>query len=118
MPPRMVSERVRAAASEERALVEKYPVPNPRVAWRTLGDEVIIVRPDDSVLYALNPTGSFIWQHATGQHTLDQIVTALCQEFDTEADSAAAEAADFVRSLCEQGLLQVTEHPQESKPDG
>lgn len=95
----------------ERTLELKYPSPNPRVAWRTLGDEVIIVTPDESVLYALNPTGSFIWQQATGQRTVQEIIAALLREFETEPEAAAADAAEFLQSLNERGLLRLTDQP-------
>ena len=96
----------------------KFPVANPRVAWRSLGDEVVIITPDDSILYALNPTGSFIWQHATGQRSLDEIVSALCEEFDAAPEAAAADAAEFVQSLCAKNLLQVLEQPRKEPPNG
>ena len=95
----------------ERALDLKYPSPNPRVAWRTLGDEVIIVTPDESVLYALNSTGSFIWQQATGRRTVEEITAALCREFETEPEAAAADTTDFLQSLSERGLLRLTDQP-------
>src|SRR3989304_9296578 len=94
----------------ERALELKYPSPNPRVAWRPLGDEVIIVTPDESVLYALNSTGSFIWQQATGRRTVEEITAALCREFETEPEAAAADTKDFLQSLIERGLVGATAH--------
>ena len=88
-----------------------YLLQNARAAWRVYDGEAVIVSPEDSTLHTLNPVGTLIWEAADGHSTLDAIVTRVCQTFAVDHATAARDAAAFVDSLCQRGLLTVGDTP-------
>jgi hypothetical protein len=73
--------------------------------------EAVIVSPEDSTLHTLNPVGTLIWESADGRTELEAIVTRVCETFDVDHATAARDAAAFVDSLCQRGLLTVGDTP-------
>jgi len=73
--------------------------------------EAVIVSPEDSTLHTLNAVGTLIWESADGCTTLATIVSRVCQTFDVDHATAARDAAAFVDSLCQRGLLTVGDTP-------
>jgi hypothetical protein len=88
---------------------DRYPVQNPRAAWRVYDGEAVIVAPDDSTLHTLNAVGTLIWESADGVTPIRAIVERLCQEFDVTPDVAERDAAEFVETLRQRGLLTIAE---------
>lgn len=75
-------------------------------AHRVLSDEAIVVNFQNSFFYNLNPLGTFIWERCDGQHSLEEIVTALVDEYEVTPEEAGKDCQEFIDSLVEQGLLQ------------
>jgi len=97
-------------------VADRYPVQNPRVAWRVYDGEAVIISPDDSMMHTLNPIGTLIWQAADGRTTVASIVARICAEFEVEADRAEREALGFVDTLSARGLLTLAEAPVTPSP--
>jgi hypothetical protein len=81
------------------------PLQNPVAAWRELEGEVVIISPEDSVLHELNSTGSFIWKHADGRRSVEEIARLLAAEFAVDQATALADTRALVAELCEKRLL-------------
>ena len=73
--------------------------------------EAVIVSPEDSTLHTLNAVGTLIWESADGCTALATIVSRVCQAFAVDHATAARDAAAFVDSLCQRGLLTVGDTP-------
>jgi hypothetical protein len=74
--------------------------------------EAVIVSPEDSTLHTLNPVGTFIWEAADGRTTLEAIVTRVCDAFEIDRATAAADATVFVEQLRSRGLLAILDAPR------
>ena len=92
-------------------MAERYPVQNPRAAWRVYEGEAVIISPDDSTMHTLNPVGTLIWEAADGRTAVASIVARICAEFEVEAARAEREALGFIETLCARGLLTLAEAP-------
>jgi hypothetical protein len=87
------------------------------VAARMMGGEIVVISPEDSGLFTLNPVASCIWNSADGDMTLEQIVRdKICAEFEVSFDAALEDAAAFVREGSEHGILLVSETPLPHNP--
>ena len=84
------------------------PVHNPAVAWRAIGEEVVVITPNDSVLHTFNRTGSFVWQQVTGRETVGEIARRLCKEYAVAPETALADVVEFVETLSQKGLLTLS----------
>ena len=68
-------------------------------------DEVVVYNRETDSYYTLNATATAVWDLSTGDHTLDEIVALLADEFATEVDTIRQDVADIVTEFTEAGLL-------------
>lgn len=83
------------------------PVRNPKLAWREIEGEIVIISPDDSQVHELNETASLIWKYFDGIRSCDEIARKLAAEFDVALEAALADVAQLVAALEEKRLLFV-----------
>ncbi|MBI3663800.1 MAG: PqqD family protein [Acidobacteria bacterium] len=83
------------------------PAQNPLAAWREMEGVVVVISPEDSVLHELNPTAGFIWKHATGERSMEQIAQLLALEFDVDFRTALADTHELVKDLVQKNLLHI-----------
>lgn len=86
-------------------LASVRPAQNPLAAWREIDGVVVVISPEDSVLHELNPTAGFIWKHATGERTAEEIARLLADEFEVDAATALADTRELIAELAAKKLL-------------
>lgn len=85
------------------------PRRNPETAHREVEDEGgLVVLPRQSEVKVLNPVGSLIYKLLDGEHTVEQIIAAVVDEFDTTPDQASADVRQFLEELEAEGMLAQT----------
>jgi hypothetical protein len=87
-------------------LASLRPAQNPLAAWREIDGVVVVISPEDSVLHELNPTAGFIWKHATGERTAEEIARLLADEFEVDAATALADTRELIAELAAKKLLR------------
>jgi hypothetical protein len=65
----------------------------------------LVVVPSRSVVEVLNPVGGKIYSMLDGEHTTDDIVRALIDEFDVNEDEARKDLDAFLDVLREREML-------------
>ncbi len=77
---------------------------NPRLAWQTINDEVVIVDLPNGRVIGLNGVASFIWPLLL---ELDEEAVAreVASRFAADAETARRDVAEFVATLRLRGLL-------------
>jgi Coenzyme PQQ synthesis protein D (PqqD) len=85
--------------------MSERPERNPKLAWREIGGEIVIISPDDSQVHELNETASLVWKQADGTRTRDEIAAAVAKEFEVDLAAAAADVAELTTVLREKQLL-------------
>jgi Coenzyme PQQ synthesis protein D (PqqD) len=91
---------------------EIYIARGDRLAARVLGNETIVLCPDDSGLYVLNELGTVLWAAADGRTPLAAIVErVICVDFDVDRATAMQDALEFVEGLREHHILKVSDEP-------
>jgi hypothetical protein len=94
-----------------------YVAPQPGIAARRLGDEMMIMSGRDSTLFTLNDVATAIWEAADGSTRLGDIVArAVCTRFDVEPSVALDDAETLVEELAGHGILLVSEQPIQPAP--
>jgi hypothetical protein len=86
-------------------------VRNHEVVSRQIEGELIIVPirrgvGDLNSLYTLNPVGSILWDYMNEGHTLPEMVTRVCEEFEVTTSQALADIQAFLDSMLEEKLIQ------------
>jgi len=77
---------------------------SPTTAWRLIEGEAVILSLETKVLRGLNPVGSRVWELIDGQRSVEEIITAIVQEFDVTPQAAAEDVKRFVQELLDKGL--------------
>lgn len=81
------------------------PLRNPKLAWREIGGEIIIISSDDNQVHELNATASLVWKQADGTKTREEIAARLAEEFDVEFNAAQADVHELMATLERKNLL-------------
>lgn len=81
------------------------PVRNPHLAWRQIEGEIVIISPEDSQVHELNETAAFVWMHADGARSVEEIADAMTEEFEVVREAARADISELVGQLTEKRLL-------------
>jgi hypothetical protein len=77
---------------------------HPRVAWQSVGDQVVVVDLRTGRALGLNETGSFLWTRLE-THSAEQMAEALAAEFDVTAEDALENVNAFLRTLADRELI-------------
>ena len=78
---------------------------NGQVPFQEIQGQAVIVVPARRELHQLDEVGTFLWNALRESRALDDLIEAVCEEFDVERDRAEKDVRTFVRSLEEKGLL-------------
>jgi hypothetical protein len=82
-----------------------FPQRNPKLAWREIDGEAVIISPDDSQVHELNETASVIWKFADGKHSVDQIAEVVAGGYEVPIEVAQADVSELIEMLSAKGLL-------------
>ena len=85
---------------------------NPKLAWREIDGETVIISPEDSQVHELNETASLVWKHAEGQ-TLDQLAQRISAEYEVSRETARADLEELLAALGEKQLVFVAPDPKD-----
>jgi pyrroloquinoline quinone biosynthesis protein D len=67
--------------------------------------QTVLLRLEDGGYYALDEVGAIIWELCDGQRGVEEIVAALCAEFDAPEETVRADALEFIGDLRRERLL-------------
>jgi hypothetical protein len=82
-----------------------FPERNPKLAWREIDSEAVIISPEDSHVHELNETASIIWTNADGKHSVDEIAGVIAARYEVELPEAKADVDELIEVLSAKGLL-------------
>lgn len=79
---------------------------NPTILWRELDGEAVLLSPAAGCSYSLNQVGTMIWKLLDGAHTLEEIASAICDEYEVDYDQAAQDVQHILYDFQSNDLLQ------------
>jgi hypothetical protein len=83
---------------------------SPQTVFTALADGTgVLLNLETLFYYELNKTGAVLWQEieATNSATVDRLVTAVCNRFDVNAESARPGIVAFVSRLAEFKMVRI-----------
>jgi hypothetical protein len=77
---------------------------SPRIVTRKTGNEYVLVPVANNIadmdsVYTLNESGAFIWELIDGKRNVEEIISAVTDEFDTDGETARADVLSFLENL-------------------
>jgi hypothetical protein len=77
---------------------------NPKLAWREIDGETVIISPEDSQVHELNETASLIWKHAEGK-TLQEVAERVSAVYEISVEAARADIDALVTTWQQKQLV-------------
>lgn len=83
---------------------------SPQLVCRPVGGESILVPIRHNVgdldfVYTLSPVAARVWAHLDGTKTVDQIVSAIVEEFDVARETAFGDVTELLADLASVALV-------------
>ncbi len=82
---------------------------NNAVLWRELAGEAVLLDPLEGCSYNLNQVGTFVWKLLDGNTSMDEIVTALCTQYEVEPEHARIDLEQLLSDLRSHHLIVETQ---------
>lgn len=78
-----------------------------KAVCRIIDGEVVILIPEESVLYALGGCGSRIWELIEKEISVSDLVDVICDEYEVELERAKEDIDEFINNLRKLNLVEV-----------
>jgi hypothetical protein len=72
---------------------------NKEIEYKILGDETLILVPEEGKFYELNTVGTRIWQLINGKRTVKEIIRRVYEEFEVKETKAREDIVDYIQKL-------------------
>ena len=77
---------------------------SPSVVTRKTGNEYVLVPITNNIadmnsVYTLNETGAFIWDQIDGKKIIEEIISALTEEYDIDRANAETDVFTFIDNM-------------------
>jgi len=77
---------------------------SPSIVTRKTGSEYVLVPianniADMNSVYTLNETGAFIWEQIDGKKNVEEIISAVTEEYDIDNEIASADVFSFINDM-------------------
>jgi hypothetical protein len=76
---------------------------------RSLGDDIVVLSPDGKVLHTLSGTACFIWGMIDGSRSIDEIASAITDEYQIDEETARRDIHAFLTELEKLRLIAIPE---------
>lgn len=84
---------------------DSAPVRAADVAFRAVGDEMLLVSAGQGRVLSVNTLGAFVWELVDGEKSVSDIVTAVTEGFEVAEDVARHDVEAFLEDLENRGFL-------------
>ena len=103
-----IGERAEVSGEKERDLFETEKiVANPNIVLREeFENHAFLYDPDTGNTFPINPSGTFIWKHLDGCHSVDKILEMMSMDFEDVPDFAVDHINGFLKDLSERGFVR------------
>lgn len=81
-------------------------VASPRVLYKEVDGEAVLLDLDSETYYGLNPAGARFWQLVTTAPSVGDAVEVLLEEYDVPSEVLRRDVEDLLDELLRHGLVQ------------
>jgi hypothetical protein len=90
-----------------KAVKTDQPVKIPaHIAWRKVGDEIVVLDLNTSIYWSLNELAGFIWELLSQGMQEKDIVSQVCDHYDVSEKVSEKDVRAYLDDLAKEGLVQ------------
>jgi hypothetical protein len=86
-------------------MYEKKPIKTKNAISRKIEDETLVLNLQTKQYHILNETAGMIWELADGDHTIEDISQAICEEFEATVDVVTDDVIHTLEGLQKLGVV-------------
>jgi len=84
--------------------LKSVPSHSPDIVTRKTGNEYVLVPVANNIadmnsVYTLNETGAFVWDLIDGNRNIEEIITALTEEYNINRQSASEDVISLINNM-------------------
>ena len=83
-----------------------YYVIQPNISFRQVNDELFLLHRNESTVFNLNPTATFIWNKIANGESTDTIINCLCKEYAIDQDTARNDVMELIDTLQQKNMVE------------
>jgi hypothetical protein len=87
--------------------VQTIVLRNPKMVTSNIDDEIVMMSVDNGEYYGLDEIGSRIWALLENPISVQQLISALMDEFEVEEETCHTDTLDFINDLFEKKLISI-----------
>ncbi len=95
---------------------EHYLIKDSQVLFTSMGEDAVLLHVERGDYYSLNRVGARIWVLSDGSKTIADLARTITKEFDISQEQAEKDIADLATQLEKEGLVKLSEAPQDPQP--
>jgi PqqD family protein of HPr-rel-A system len=76
------------------------------VVFESLGENTVLLNLNSGNYFELNPTAARIWALIQDHQDTEEIVAAMCKEFDADPETLSKDLSSLLEELGNRGLIQ------------
>lgn len=76
------------------------------IGTRTFDDILILIDHQHAILHEMNSVATRVWALCDGNHSIQDMTSVICEEFDVSADEAQRDIEAFVHLLLQRKLIE------------
>jgi hypothetical protein len=78
---------------------------NPDIKWKEVDGEIVLLNPKTGGCFGLQAVGASFWGMVDGNHSLEDILVALLDEYDVEEDTLTRDIHSLLAVMREKELI-------------
>lgn len=82
-------------------------IPAKHLITKFLGEQAFIFDSKRVQVHTLNETASLIWQLVNKKHSLKQIITEICRQYDVSEKQAKKDVTEFIEKYIRKKMVEV-----------
>ena len=84
--------------------LKSIPSHSPSVVTRKTGNEYVLVPVTNNIadmnsVYTLNETGAFVWEHIDGKNSVEDLIEAIVNEYETDKETATKDVLSLLDDM-------------------
>jgi len=95
---------------------DHYLIKENDVLFTSMGEDAVLLHVQRGDYYSLNRVGARLWVLTDGTKSIKDLAGLITEEFDISLDQAIKDIVELAEQLEKEGLVTVSETPQDSQP--
>jgi plasmid maintenance system antidote protein VapI len=81
------------------------PLKSGDIIARRIEKEIVLIQNNGLAVHVLNNTAASIWELCDGTHSVEQITSKLCEQYDVSEEEASADVRNTLERLTKLGVM-------------